>query len=151
MYLNKPFWLSSCSMCMPSHPSFVWLFATVWTVACQAPLSMGFSRQEYWSGLLCPLPGHLPAPRVTPMSPVAPALQAHSLLLSHWRRPSSFQPGVKRKKWDQRSSQFPPFSSIREEGLKVPTQGSRLGCLVTVGVCADHLYLFLPLQLLIAC
>ena len=40
---------------------------------------------------------------------------------------------------------------IREEGLKVPTQGSRLGCLVTVGVCADHLYLFLPLQLLIAC
>ena len=98
MYLNKSSWLSNCSVCMPSHSSFVWLFATLWTVACQAPLSMGFSRQENWSGLLCPLPGHLPAPRVKPMSPVAPALQAHSLLLSHWQRPSSFKPGVKNRK-----------------------------------------------------
>ena len=40
--------------------SHVWLFVTPWTVACQAPLSMGFSRQEYWTGLSCPLPGHLP-------------------------------------------------------------------------------------------
>ena len=40
------------------------LFATLWTVACQAPLSMGFSRQEYWSGLACPPPGDLPAPPV---------------------------------------------------------------------------------------
>ena len=38
----------------------VWLFATPWTVAHQAPLSMGFSRQEYWSGLPCPPPGDLP-------------------------------------------------------------------------------------------
>ena len=38
------------------------LFATPWTVAHQAPLSMGFSRQEYWSGLLCPPPGDLPDP-----------------------------------------------------------------------------------------
>ena len=40
--------------------SRVWLFATAWTVACQAPLSMGFSRQEYWSELPFPLPGDLP-------------------------------------------------------------------------------------------
>ena len=46
--------------CMLSHFSCVWLFPTPWTVACQAPLSMGFSRQEYWSGLPCPLPGDLP-------------------------------------------------------------------------------------------
>ena len=42
--------------CMLSHFSCVWLFLTLWTVARQAPLSMGFSRQEYWSGLPCPYP-----------------------------------------------------------------------------------------------
>ena len=41
----------------------VWLFATPWTVACQAPLSIEFSRQEYWSGLPLPSPGDLPWPR----------------------------------------------------------------------------------------
>ena len=48
---------------------------TPWTVALQAPLSMGFSRQEYWSGLPSPLPGDLPDPGIEHMSPVAPALQ----------------------------------------------------------------------------
>ena len=43
-----------------SHFSHVWLFATLWSVALQAPLSMGFSRQEYWSGWPCPPPGDLP-------------------------------------------------------------------------------------------
>ena len=43
--------------------------ATPWTVACQAPLSMGFSRQEYWSGLLFPSPGDLPDPGIEPGSP----------------------------------------------------------------------------------
>ena len=47
-----------------------------WTVACQAPLSMGFSRQEYWSGLPCPPPGHLPNSGIKPRSP---ELQADSL------------------------------------------------------------------------
>ena len=41
-------------------------------VACQAPLSMGFSRQEYWSGLPCPLPGALPNPGTEPASPALP-------------------------------------------------------------------------------
>ena len=50
--------------------------ATPWTLACQAPLSMGFSRQEYWSGLPCPPPGDLPDPGIKPASPVALALQA---------------------------------------------------------------------------
>ena len=40
-----------------------------WTVACQAPLSVGFLRQEYWSGLLFPSPGHLPDPGIKPASP----------------------------------------------------------------------------------
>ena len=42
--------------------------ATPWTVACQTPLSMGFSRQEYWSGLSCPPPGDLPDPWIKPTS-----------------------------------------------------------------------------------
>ena len=56
--------------------SCVWLFATPWTVACQAPLSMVFSRQEYWSGLPFSSPGDLPDPGIEPRSPV---LQADSL------------------------------------------------------------------------
>ena len=47
-------------MCVLSHVSCVRLFATAWTVTCQAPLSMECSRQEYWSGLPCPTPGDLP-------------------------------------------------------------------------------------------
>ena len=48
--------------------SCVWLFATPWTVAYQAPLSMGFPRQEYWSGLPFPSPGDLPDPGIKPRS-----------------------------------------------------------------------------------
>ena len=59
--------------------SCVQLFATPWTVARQAPLSMGFSRQEYWSGLPFPSPGDLPHLGIEPPSPVSPALQADSL------------------------------------------------------------------------
>ena len=51
-----------------SH-SAVFLFAIPWTVACQAPLSMGFSRQESWSGLPCPSPGDLPNPGIKSRSP----------------------------------------------------------------------------------
>jgi len=49
--------------------SHVQIFATPWTVAYQAPLSMGFSRQEYWSGLPFPSPGDLPDPGIEPRSP----------------------------------------------------------------------------------
>ena len=45
-----------------------------WTVACQASLSMGFFRQEYWSGLLCPLPGDLSDPGTEPVSLISPVL-----------------------------------------------------------------------------
>ena len=49
-------------------------FAIPWIVACQAPLSMGFSRQESWSGLSFPPPGDLPDPGIEPISPASPAL-----------------------------------------------------------------------------
>ena len=56
--------------------SQVQLFVIQWTIACQAPMSMGFSRQECWSGLPFPPPGDLPAPGIEPTSP---ALQEDSL------------------------------------------------------------------------
>ena len=56
-----------------SHFSPVWLCATLWTEACQAPLSMGFSRKEHWSVLPCPPPGDLPDPGIDPMSLMSPA------------------------------------------------------------------------------
>ena len=53
-----------------------------WTIARQAPLSMEFSRQEYWGGFSFPSPGDLPDLGIKPTSPVAPALQVDSFLLS---------------------------------------------------------------------
>ena len=58
-------------------------FATPWTVARQAFLSVEFPRQEYWSGLPFPSPGDLPNPGIKPTSPASLALQVNSLLLSH--------------------------------------------------------------------
>ena len=63
-------------MCAQSL-SHVCLFVTPWTVACQSPLSLEFSRQEYWSGLSFPFRGDLPNPGIKPGSPT---LQADSLL-----------------------------------------------------------------------
>ena len=55
--------------CVLSHFSHVQLFVTLWTVASQALQSMGFSRQEYWSGLPCPSPGDLPDSGTEPAAP----------------------------------------------------------------------------------
>ena len=65
----------------------VQLFATPWSVACQAPLAMGLPRQEYWSGLSCSPPGDLPDPEIELPSP---ALQMDSLLLSHQGSPNKY-------------------------------------------------------------
>ena len=59
---------------MLSHFSHVQCFVTLWTIAHQAPLSMGFSRQERWSGLAFPSPGDFPNPGIEPVSLVSPAL-----------------------------------------------------------------------------
>ena len=60
--------------CMLSRCNRVQLFATPWNRARQALLSMGFFRQEYWSGLPCPPPGDLPDPGIEPSSLMPPAL-----------------------------------------------------------------------------
>ena len=66
--------------------SRVWLFGTPWTVAYQAPLSRGFSRQEWWSGLPFPSPGDLPDPGIEPRSPI---LQEDALLSEPPGKPRS--------------------------------------------------------------
>ena len=77
---SQPIWSGVC--CVLSCFSCVRVRAILWTVAHQAPLSMGFSRKEYWCGLLCSLPGDLPNPGIEPVSPTSPALAAGSLLLA---------------------------------------------------------------------
>ena len=78
-------WLSSAELW--SH-SCVQFFAIPWTVTHQAPLSMGFSRQEYWSGLPFPSSGDLPNPRIKPRSL---ALQANSLLYEPPGKPKKYK------------------------------------------------------------
>ena len=71
--LGSPF---SRNMHVCCHFMRVQFFVTPWTVACQAPLSMGFSRQEYWSGLPFPSPGDLPYSGIEQTSLMSPALAA---------------------------------------------------------------------------
>ena len=63
------FYCSVFHACVVSCFNRVQLFVTLWTVACQAPLSLEFPRQEYWSGLPCPPLGDLPNPGIKPESP----------------------------------------------------------------------------------
>ena len=66
-----------CVFCVCMNAKLLQLCMTVvtlWTIACQASLSMGFSRQEYWSGLPCPPPGDLHDPEIKPTSVMSPAL-----------------------------------------------------------------------------
>ena len=78
----------SGNVCRLSHFSRVQLCSTLWTVAQQASLSMGFSRQEYWSGLPCPPPGDLPDPGIELVSLMSPAL-AHGFFITSatWEAP----------------------------------------------------------------
>ena len=86
---------------------------TPWTVACQAPLSTEFSRQEYWSGLPFPSPGDLPDPGIKPGSP---ALQADSYHLSHKRIPTSLWYEVIFHILWRRNSKLPRLWDLCQEG-----------------------------------
>ena len=79
------------------------LFATLWTVACQAPLSMGFSRQENWSDSQSPPPGASPHPGIEPTSS---ALQVDCLSLSHQGSPWSHHLMANRKEKSGKSERF---------------------------------------------
>ena len=71
------------TLCLLSH---VWLSAIPWTAACQVPLSIGFSRQEYWSGLPISSPGDLPNPRIKPESLESPALTGGFFIMGPCRK-----------------------------------------------------------------
>ena len=77
-------YLPTLNRCVLSRFCLVWLFETLWTAACQAPLSMGFSRQEHWSGLLCPPSGRLPEPGIEPASRILLHWQEDSLPWGTW-------------------------------------------------------------------
>ena len=77
--------------CVLSRFSYVWLFETLWTVAHLAPLSIEFSRQEYWGGLPCPPSGDLTDPGIEPTSLMSTALAGVSLPLAPSGKPIIFQ------------------------------------------------------------
>ena len=71
IYMRIHFILNACLLnCF----SYVWFFVSLWIIASQVPLSMGFSGQEYWSGLPCPPPGELLDPGIKPTSLTSPVL-----------------------------------------------------------------------------
>ena len=75
-------------LCVLSCFSHIQLCSTLRTVACQSPQSMGFSRQESWSGLPCPPPGNLPDPGIKPESLTTPALACEFFTTSGtWEAP----------------------------------------------------------------
>ena len=82
LFINSRYFLASWSIMKVKSLSCVRLFVTLWTTACQDSLSVGFSRQEYWSGLPFPSPGDVPNPGMEPRSP---ALQADALPSCHQR------------------------------------------------------------------
>ena len=71
--------LTSCLCVCAKSPQSCLTFVTPWTIACQAPLSIGFSMREYWSGLPCPPPGDLPHPGMEPASLRSPAMAGGGL------------------------------------------------------------------------
>ena len=102
-----PAWVLSCF-------SQVWQFATPWTVAHQAPLSMGFSRQEYWRGLPCPPPGHLPDPGIEPEPLASPTLADRLFTPVRPGKPPALRPGIKLEfpaLWGGRLTTVPPRKS----------------------------------------
>ena len=70
---------------------------TPWTIACQAPLSLGFPRQEYWSGSSFPSPGDLPDPGIEPTSPVSHALAGRFFTTVQPGKPKSYKDKTKTK------------------------------------------------------
>ena len=109
--------------CVLSHFSHVPLSVTPWTVGHQASLSMGFSRQEYSSGLPFPPPGDLPDPGIEPMSPPFPALQADSLPLINRGSPqlSSYLLNTVKNHMSLDKDNSPAESQLRPQSWLTPT------------------------------
>ena len=124
------FWVcfSHCAVCaVLSCFSCVWLSATLWTVvAWQAPLSMGFSRQEYWSGLPCPSPGDLPDQGSKPCL-ISPALVGGFFTTELPGKPNKIE--VKYTYGKVRAYVFSRFSHIQLLWLYGPRDATCLFCI----------------------
>ena len=105
-----------CMSSVLSCFTHVWLFATLRTETHQAPLSMGFSRQEYWSGFPFPPPGHLPDPRIKPISAsTSPHCRQILYLVSHMGSPGMCSPRCKSercKRFFRTHQEVTPVASI---------------------------------------
>ena len=99
--------------------SHVRLFAMLWTVACQAPLSTGFSRQEYWSGIPFPSLGDLPDPGIKPVSPVSSAFHADSLPAEPPEKSSDYLYQFTNEASDKCQVKLPPPLEGGGHGLEV--------------------------------
>ena len=82
IFVSACFSFSWVHVCLLSSFRHVQFFVILWIVARQAPLSMGFSRQDYWSGLPCPPPGDLPDLGIKPRYPACPALAGRPFITS---------------------------------------------------------------------
>ena len=115
-------------VCVCESVSHVLLFATPWTMACQAPQSMGFSRQEYCSGLPFPSPEHLPDPGIKPRSPT---LEADALTSEppgkQYGRPR-FNPWVWKIPWRRKWQPTPVFLPGQSHGQRSLVGYSPWGC-----------------------
>ena len=87
VFLLISMWVCACSSCF----SCAQLFVSLWTAAHLAPLSMGVSRQDYWSGMPCPSAGDLPDPGSEPRSPASPALAGGFFTIEPPGKPQSVQ------------------------------------------------------------
>ena len=127
----------SCA-CMLSRFGRAWPFATPWIVACQAPLSMGFSKQEYWNGLPCCPPGELPNPGIEPESLMFPAL-AGGFLATSATLGSPWKSQTARKLWELfLRNKLPPLCLC--SSLILIVIGQQLLCLITMIIITANTY-----------
>ena len=101
-----------------SHFSRVRLCVTPWTAALQAPLSMEFSRQEYWSGLLFPTPEDLLDPGMEPVSPGSPTL-ADRFFTTEPPESLISKPGTRNKPMDLNITEYRKFTDVSDSILKL--------------------------------
>ena len=132
-------------MCVCSVPQCVfshWLFLAPWTVAFQATLSMGFPRQEYWSGLPFPSSGHLPNPGIKPASPAL----AGGFFTSSTTFGKPYIWLTKRKNYYKSIFFFciPDFNIYSCISLFFPSSDNFMSEVISKDSCKKKVYLFLP-------
>ena len=116
-------------VCVCCHFSCLQLFATLWTIACQAPLPMGFSKQEYWSGLPCHPPGDLLDPGIKPTFLMIYALAGRFFTTS--------------TTWEALMMPIHDLSQRKHSVLSFTTLCGYAQSLIHVWLSAEHFYLWL--------